>query len=444
MFLSNAYAFRERKTNISAVLPAFLCSAILSETFDVTITSRIHNLLAAGLKNERTYLITLQMPLSMAFSLKSFALTHGEAPQSIILERDNINIVQNCGIVRPHTAMTISGRDKEASLIRQANRAAAVGRLMLGEIRDWSSFLEADCIPLTNLPRRCLKSGKADVKERLSAEIDRFCQKNFKGMTVQRLAAMYEDIKAFRGLELPLIEFEQRFAQVRSEILKGNPSHLTVCISLWGLQYRIPEEQLAKDITEAAELVSQSQDQLDRFQRYSHAELLHNRSLIESLLRRKLFAARSAVIACFNLLEAYLNGIAWDYLRTADKALLSNNNKKLLEDTRSVSIRDKLQKYPEIIAGNTLWDKEDTDLNEFLTIVKPFRDSLVHPSPFATPEKFGGYDKLRLLYRIDEDTAYLAIYTSVSLILRIHKHIKPTAILPPWLEDLHNKFVHEK
>jgi hypothetical protein len=39
-----------------------------------------------------------------------------------------------------------SGRDKEASIIRQANRAAAVGRLMLGEMRHWAEFLDADQI----------------------------------------------------------------------------------------------------------------------------------------------------------------------------------------------------------------------------------------------------------------------------------------------------------
>lgn len=35
-----------------------------------------------------------------------------------------------------------TGRQKEAALIRQVNRAAAVGRLLLGEVRDWSEFLE--------------------------------------------------------------------------------------------------------------------------------------------------------------------------------------------------------------------------------------------------------------------------------------------------------------
>ena len=72
-----------------------------------------------------------------------------------------------------------------------------VGRLLLGEVRDWSEFLEPEVDDLANLPRRQLKSGKADVRGRLSHELMRFCDKNFVGMNVARLSEMYEEIKAF-------------------------------------------------------------------------------------------------------------------------------------------------------------------------------------------------------------------------------------------------------
>lgn len=71
----------------------------------------------------------------------------------------------------------LSGREREAKMIRQANRAAAVGRLMLGEFNSWQEFLEADVLDLENLPRRQLKSGKTDVKRRLYSEIKSFCSK---------------------------------------------------------------------------------------------------------------------------------------------------------------------------------------------------------------------------------------------------------------------------
>jgi hypothetical protein len=307
---------------------------------------------------------------------------------------------------------------------------------MLGEMRSWAEFLEADRIDLTALPRRQLKSEKADVKRRLSTELERFCEKNFTGMTQKRLSDMYEDIKAFRGMEMPLTEFERRFAPAREEVLRGNPAHLTVSVSLWGLQFRVPEEELAKDIMEAAQLTESVQEQLRQYESGPHGELLRNRAKIGSLLRQKMFAARSGVIACFNLMEAYLNGIAWDYLRAADTATLSNRSKRLLEDSSSASIREKLQKYPELIAGVSPWNTDETDMAQFLDVVKPFRDSLVHPSPFAAPEKFGGYDKLRLLYRTDKETADLAASKTAKLVIRIHKHIKPDSPLPPWMAEL--------
>jgi len=247
---------------------------------------------------------------------------------------------------------------------------------------------------------------------------------------------MYEDIKAFRGMEMPLIDFERRFAPVRKEVLRGNPVHLTVSISLWGLQFRIPEEELAKDIMEAVQITESVQQQLRQFESISQTELLRNRAKIGSLLQHKKFAARSGVIACFNLMEAYLNGIAFDYLRTVDMSGLSNSSKKLLGDSTSASIRDKLQKYPALIAGSALWSTDDSDMVQFLDVVKPFRDSLVHPSPFAAPEKFGGYDKLRLLYRTNKETADLAASTTAKLVIRIHKHIESDSLLPPWMEEL--------
>ena len=71
------------------------------------------------------------------------------------------------------------------------NRAVAVGRLMLGEFDNWLDFLHADILDLENLPRRNLKSGSADVKNRLSSEIKNFCAQNFRGMDEKKLSELY-------------------------------------------------------------------------------------------------------------------------------------------------------------------------------------------------------------------------------------------------------------
>lgn len=44
----------------------------------------------------------------------------------------------------------------------------------------------------------------------------------------------------------------------------------------------------------------------------------------------------------------------------------------------------------------------------------PFRDSLVHPSPFEAPQRFGGHDKLCAVYRVDVDTLFPAASLAVS------------------------------
>lgn len=328
----------------------------------------------------------------------------------------------------------VSAREKEARIIRRASRAAAVGQLMLGKLSSWHEFLEADAIDLENLPRRYLKSAVFDVKGRLSREIRMFCSKNFLNMDEQKLSLLYEDIKAYRGLELPLKEFEAKFATVRRDILKGNPAHLTIVISLWGLQFMFPEDELAKDLVTALHLIATSQNELNQFIHKNHAELEARRMEVATLIRKKMFAVRSAVLCCFNLMEAYLNGLAWDYVKIHGSASLSNQQRKLLEDTASASIRDKLWKYPQIISGRELWKESDEDFEGFIGILKPYRDSLVHPSPFSAPEKFGGYDKLRLFYRIDHDTAVVTAELLVCIIQRVHKHLFPDVPnFPEWI-----------
>lgn len=329
-----------------------------------------------------------------------------------------------------------SGRERDAQLIRQANRAAAVGRLMLGEFQSWHEFLEADVLALENLPRRNLRSGRVDVRERLSSEIKNFCSKNFRGMTARKLSELYELIKANRGIEIPLPEFGDQFAPVRKDVLRGNPAHLTVSLSLWGLKLRFPEDELARDIIEAMQLGSEAQRELKTYETSEHSALQRERERIGVLLRKQGFAARSAILSCFNLMEAYLNGLAWDYLQHHDTTNLSNRRRKLLDDTSSTSIRDKLLKYPEIISGQTLWNQPDDELDGFIDIVKPFRDSLVHPSPFSAPAKFGGYDKLRMFYRIDFDTAEMTAKLLVVLIERIHSHVHGNSSMPDWMKNL--------
>lgn len=332
-----------------------------------------------------------------------------------------------------------SGREREAKMIRQANRAAAVGRLMLGEFNSWQEFLGADVLDLENLPRRQLKSGKTDVKRRLSSEIKSFCTKNFRGMTESKLSLLYEDIKAFRGLEIPLKEFEEKFAHVNPKVLKGNPAHLTLSFSLWGLQFKFPEDELAKDVATSLRLIGQAQEDLEKYKKAKHQSLEKYREKIAALIQQNSFASRSTILFSFNLMEAYLNGLSWDYRHTNDTSHLSNSQRKLLEDKyRNVRFWEKLKKYPQIITGRDLWNvkKNSEYLDAFLNTVQPFRDSLVHPSPFTKSEESVGYDKLQVFYNIHYGTGIGTANLAISLIELIHTHVYGDENLPKWFTEL--------
>src|SRR5262249_22283940 len=80
-------------------------------------------------------------------------------------------------------------------------QAAAVGRLMMGELTSWQDFLEPDRTDWSTLPRRELNARRAHVRSSLMPEIEKFCQRNFVGMTSNVLRQLYQDVRAERGLE---------------------------------------------------------------------------------------------------------------------------------------------------------------------------------------------------------------------------------------------------
>lgn len=336
--------------------------------------------------------------------------------------------------------MIKTARQLEIKTIKKANKASAVGRLMLGLINNWEEFFQCDQIEYEKIPRRILKGCKSDIKNRLSKEIDKFCKENFNNLTTETLTRLYDDIKGKRGIELPLTEFEKNYGGINAHVLKGNPKHLTISISLWGLQFKFPEDFLSKDLICGIEIMSDYSVKLKDFEDKKHVELKTQKEAISKLIRMKEYSQRSIMLTAFNLLESYLNGIAWDFYNSNGDQNLSNKKIKEIKDTSSVSIRDKLYKYPSIISGIEL--TQDNMINDFLENIKPFRDSLVHPSPFSAPDKFGGYDKLKKFYDLNEVVVILTVWYLVQIIKKIQKHIGKVDI-PEWLSGLES-FLNEK
>ena len=101
-------------------------------------------------------------------------------------------------------------------------------------------------------------------------------------------------------------------------------------------------------------------------QKLSHSSIEKQQKKIAASWRRKLYASRSCILSSFNLIEAYLNGVAWDFLNYKTTSHLSNRQQKLLEDTSGTSIRDKVIKYPEITTGKHLWTDQDEPVKSIL------------------------------------------------------------------------------
>lgn len=336
------------------------------------------------------------------------------------------------------TRTRITGRHEEAARVRSTLRAAAMGRLLLGEFQDWGAFLEPETTDFVAMPRRQLKALDDDARRRLSKEVGKFCNENFRGMTVTGLNRPFEAVKAGRGIEVPRPTFEKDYAPFQQARVKGTPRHATVVLSLWGLQFWFPEQQLANDLTSALVDAGEAMKALGPHYRARHRDLLDRRDEVGTLMKRRSYAARSGLLTAFNLLECHMNSVAWAFLKaSATPPVLSNGQRKTLEDSGHTKFRDKLLKYQEIIAGTPLPAEAQKTANSFLDVVKPFRDSLVHPSPFETPQQFGGHDKLRMVYRVDVDTLFLAAGLLVDFIERLQKHlgVDPDSEVP-WLEAL--------
>ncbi|MCI4660791.1 MAG: hypothetical protein MRY63_03070 [Neomegalonema sp.] len=327
------------------------------------------------------------------------------------------------------------GREREIAKLRRSQRAAAVGRLLLAELSSWEEFLSPERTDFSIYGRRDLKANQSRFRGGVRKEIDRFCAKNFDGMDEVRLEKLYLRVRDRLGLELPLKDFENEFAKLKAKTLDGAPRHCTVVISLWGLQMRFPEDMLSKDIIDAIRQIREAEEKLKPHRSKSHSKVLGARDEIRFNVRKQEFASRTCLLACFNTVEAALNGIAWDFAQNDDRfKSLSKEKRKVIEDGK---FRDKLLKYPELVTGRALWDENDDRVRAFIDKVQPYRNALVHASPFSKPERYGGIDKLEHIYRIDARKAKEAASITVSLLVDLFRHVLGgDQDLPPWLTAL--------
>ncbi len=330
---------------------------------------------------------------------------------------------------------TDQGRTREASEIVRLRRAAAVGRLMLGELD--APLEEIGQEYYVAKPRRELKAEVAALRSSLRSELRKFCQQNFVNVNPEKLADLHEDILAHNSqYRLPLHEFVKRVGQPRSNVLKGAPAHATVHLSPWGVQTEYPEMHLARDLALSYNAALDAEEVRGGHGTVSWRKAKEEefrRSLAAALSRGK-YSMRMCLLSCFNLAEAFINGIAWEFVQNVGVAGLSKSQQDILTKGQA-SLLDKLVKVPAIVKGqgHGPLTKDQDPLSTFRDLVKPFRDSIVHASPFSAPERFGGYDKLERVYELEMPTVTRAVDLTLRIIGTIHEFMGSGSGLPAWM-----------
>lgn len=329
------------------------------------------------------------------------------------------------------------GRERDARLIREANCAAAVGRLMLGRFNSWNEYKLVGDQTLESLPRRQLKTGAVDVRSRMRSEIDGFCRGNFKAMTAKKLAALYEEVQPPYGLRLSLSEFERRFGSITETARKGCPKHATVSITLWGLQFEFAEDHLSKDLRQHVLWARQANVELSAMVDKPQTILRREQANIADMRRRLLASVRASLFSSYALLEAYFNGLGWEFLQAhGQDCTLSDKQRRFLAGEEG-SLRKKVTEFPTLIGEKSCDDKYKETVDVLFDVLKPFRDSVAHPSPFSAPEKFGGYDKLAKLFAADYPLAEHALTLTCDILTKSHECVYGSnAHMPSWLSDL--------
>lgn len=331
-----------------------------------------------------------------------------------------------------------AGRSREVDEILLWKRAALVGRLLLGEL---NAPMQA-ILPSTYLakPRHELKRERDSIRAYLRGEVARFCRSNFQTLQPEDLSRLYAPLSESGGfLNMPLVQFVRDYGPIKPKALRGAPLHATVVLSPWGMQFEFPEHHLVRDVANALNAATQIEFELARHvgTAWSLAKGKSVRPEIASLLRQGATHRRMCILSCFNLVEAYINGVAWEYVANHGTAALTDKTRNTLtEEDRVVSIIDKLVRVPKIVDGGRERDgplhQTRDPLKAFIELVKPYRDSIVHASPFAAAERFGGYEKLSKLYELSLPTCRVAVETSLSIIRTVHQHIAANGSEPVW------------
>lgn len=136
---------------------------------------------------------------------------------------------------------------------------------------------------------------------------------------------------------------------------------------------------------------------------------------------------RATLAASVYFVEAYLNGLAFDYLVEKNEAV-TDDERSVLSDwdfkrdrPRFLSLREKALRYQSIILNTKhapLQPSNCPELEKILSVAELIRNPLAHPSPHPNPRS-GTPDKEVAIFGVRVETVRDAVDSAVALVQRL-------------------------
>ncbi|MDF0643145.1 MAG: hypothetical protein P0111_03885 [Nitrospira sp.] len=192
-----------------------------------------------------------------------------------------------------------------------------------------------------------------------------------------------------------------------------------------GSAIRHPEYHLASDLALLYNLFLDACAIMDEAERQQQ---FHTSESSQSL-------GRSVILACFNLLESFVSGLAtaWLMERQHDESALVDKVRDTLNDKR-LSLRKRLLAITPLISGNqTALDESSSPIGPLFNECKQRRDSFVHCEPGPNPTQWGYIKEERF-----HDVSLAAVQKTVDLTCEtislvwkaVHGREKPSWLRP--------------
>jgi hypothetical protein len=173
-------------------------------------------------------------------------------------------------------------------------------------------------------------------------------------------------------------EIEQAIGPLgHGRIMDCPPYGQVLLQGFYGAAIRHPEYHLARDLALLYNLFLDSESIIDEEQRQRR---IHTSEHSQSL-------ARSVILTCFNLLEAFVSGLATGFLIEHPNAPV--DVRKKLADNK-LSLRKRLILFPPLVTQQrVLTDDTKPPFKKLFGECKERRDSFVHCEPGQNPTKWG-------------------------------------------------------